>query len=761
MVVTGILVVVAVGLVAAVIVLAGDVASSNTSSSGNSVAATSNSKTWAETSDPLQTANKNLVFAVKHSNKAVLESKFQEVSDPASANYSKYLTQTELDTLTRNKAGTDATVAFLKSHGITPSHVSALGHYVTASATIQKWEEVLAVKFKRYLHHTGKKAWNGAQSMSMPEPLVPHLDAILNLVDKPIYTGNHGSSSRKGNPCNSTQLEVMQGAISHMSSNCQAAINKTSNSGGRLENAELCPCLAEVPTSFFTSNPLSGLQCLATPGSTATVSTTYKSCKRQGYMKASRRGGRQLFGGGGGGGGYGSPPPAPHGGGYGEHGAPPPPAPHGGGYSGPPWSEHPGYVTPDHLNKYYGVTDNYAGSNVHQGIYESAQYVTTEGLKDFQSEFSLPADTFTPACLAQQQGRRLLDDGYGEQQPEGYGGRSHYGGSSCVQGLISGTCPSRHGNSCMEANLDAQYIAAMAQQAQNTVYEWSAFMEMGTWCSEAEDQTSPPDVISMSYGENENAWQQSQVNAFNMEAMKLGAKGISLMIASGDGGAAGRMPAGEKQDCGYHSSFPASSPYVTSVGATMGLNKGPKATEIACQCVKGAFITSQGGFSVLNTPAPSWQTDAISAYFQNVTTQPEPGYGNGGRGTPDVSASGHSFRISVDGQFITVDGTSAATPVFSGIITLINARRKHAGLPTLGFLNPVLYKNPQMFTDVTSGFNGAGEINKYTGGCDRSSCTTGFYASKGWDPLTGLGTPIYSKMLAVLCPGCSAILRPN
>ena len=69
-------------------------------------------------------------------------------------------------------------------------------------------------------------------------------------------------------------------------------------------------------------------------------------------------------------------------------------------------------------------------------------------------------------------------------------------------------------------------------------------------------------------------------------------------------------------------------------------------------------------------------------------------------------------------------GTSASAPLFAGIVTLLNEERLSAGKKTIGFLNPTIYKHPEMFNDITVGANP---------GCG----TKGFPASKGWDPVTG------------------------
>ena len=107
------------------------------------------------------------------------------------------------------------------------------------------------------------------------------------------------------------------------------------------------------------------------------------------------------------------------------------------------------------------------------------------------------------------------------------------------------------------------------------------------------------------------------------------------------------------------------------------------------------------------------------------------------RGVPDVSANGAYYVETINGTFSLVFGTSASSPTFASVIALINEQRKENGKKSIGFLNPMLYANPEVLTDITEGNN--------------PNCgTEGFTAVTGWDPLTGLGTPNYPKMLSVL-----------
>lgn len=126
----------------------------------------------------------------------------------------------------------------------------------------------------------------------------------------------------------------------------------------------------------------------------------------------------------------------------------------------------------------------------------------------------------------------------------------------------------------------------------------------------------------------------------------------------------------------------------------------------------------------------------MELYLSTADSLPESyRYNATGRGFPDVSAQGTSYVVVNNGQTLPgVAGTSASSPTFGGVVAMLNDARLAAGKSPLGFLNPFIYENPSVFNDVTSGNNP---------GCG----TPGFYASAGWDPITGNGTPNYPKML--------------
>lgn len=249
-------------------------------------------------------------------------------------------------------------------------------------------------------------------------------------------------------------------------------------------------------------------------------------------------------------------------------------------------------------------------------------------------------------------------------------------------------------------------------------------------------------VISTSYGYNEAdltaAYEQRQC----MEYMKLGLQGTTFLFSSGDNGVAGNGGVCIGPDGQYiagtsgrfNPAFPSTCPYVTSVGATQ-IKPGASVTapEQACQTV----IYSGGGFSNVFA-MPDYQSAAVKGYFaSNAPTYTAEQFNNSQmvRGYPDISANGANYVVGVNGAFSLVYGTSASSPTVGAIFTLINSARLAVGKSSMGFVNPTLYANPGMLNDIVSGGNQ---------GCG----TPGFESVQGWDPVTGLGTPNFPKMMA-------------
>jgi hypothetical protein len=155
-------------------------------------------------------------------------------------------------------------------------------------------------------------------------------------------------------------------------------------------------------------------------------------------------------------------------------------------------------------------------------------------------------------------------------------------------------------------------------------------------------------------------------------------------------------------------------------------------------------ITSGGGFSI-NYPQPAWQSAAVSGYFTTAAGLGkihEAGYAANGRAYPDISLAGMNYVVVIGGASYAVSGTSASCPAVAGFFSNINAARKAIGKGPVGWINPSLYTKGSSFVkDITSG-----NIKCVA---DGTCCSTGFYATPGWDPATGLGSVDYGKMASV------------
>jgi hypothetical protein len=163
----------------------------------------------------------------------------------------------------------------------------------------------------------------------------------------------------------------------------------------------------------------------------------------------------------------------------------------------------------------------------------------------------------------------------------------------------------------------------------------------------------------------------------------------------------------KKQSIVLWASWPASSPWVTAVGATRFVGQTVGNAEMATD-----QFGSGGGFSsMFDQSNAGYQVDAVAKYLSTVSAEtlpPASSFNPKGRATPDVSALGEGYQVIVAGHPTSVGGTSASSPAFAGLMSLVNEARLAAGKPAMGFLNPFLYKNADAFTDVTLGSNKIG-----------------------------------------------------
>ena len=292
-----------------------------------------------------------------------------------------------------------------------------------------------------------------------------------------------------------------------------------------------------------------------------------------------------------------------------------------------------------------------------------------------------------------------------------------------------------------ESMLDIEYITALGANVKTEFWGFSGnnpynkqqepFMKWLYTVGNTSD-ADVPKLFSTSYGEDETSVPVAWQTRTNNEFIKCAARGISLLFASGDSGAAGDNGcAGPNSDI-FVPQWPSGSPYVTAVGGASGGS--PTSPESVAGLSSGGFSNKWG--------RPAWQKDATAAYLNGGTKLPDKShYNSTGRGFPDIAAQAVNFVIvSVGGIPLPgVSGTSCASPTAAGIFGLLNDIRGSAGKAPLGFLNPFIYQNAAAFNDITKGSNN---------GCGFSS--PGFPAAKGWDAATGLGSPNFPALKAAV-----------
>jgi len=315
----------------------------------------------------------------------------------------------------------------------------------------------------------------------------------------------------------------------------------------------------------------------------------------------------------------------------------------------------------------------------------------------------------------------------------------------------------------VEADLDLEWSGAVARNA-NIIFVKCDASHGGVFTSlqYAIDNNLAP-AISMSYGGCEPTNGQSVATQTRTLIQQANSSGITFMASAGDDGAAacdfgGRPPA----TGGLEVNLPASVPETTALGGSE-FNEGG-----------GTYWGSNGpnfGSALSYIPEEGWNDTSPSGfastgggksiYFSKPAWQSG---GDGLRDVPDVtitaSADHDGYLLCTSGScangiandtFI-VGGTSASSPVFAGIVALLNEYLVKNGVitkPGLSNINPTLYRlassNPSAFHDITTGNN----IVPCTPGTPPTfpvaqQCPAGgqfgYSAGTGYDLVTGLGS---------------------
>jgi subtilase family serine protease len=304
-----------------------------------------------------------------------------------------------------------------------------------------------------------------------------------------------------------------------------------------------------------------------------------------------------------------------------------------------------------------------------------------------------------------------------------------------------------------ETDLDVEYAHAIAPGASILLVE--------TPTAENEGRTGFPaivkaetyvvdhhlgGVISQSFSASERSFASPQhLLSLRSAYQDAAVKGVTVLAASGDSGAADLHYDGATYFLIPVTSWPDSDPLVTGVGAaqlhlngagqnlatpTVWNDRYSEATlEYITSSSQDSPLASGGGTSIIFS-RPPYQDGVASVAGDS-------------RGVPDISMSGacnggadmyQSFSGQPAGWYPTC-GTSEATPEFAGIVALAE---QVAGHP-LGLINPYLYAlslfRAPGIVDIVSGNN---TVRFRQGGTWHT--VTGFAAGRGYDLASGVGT---------------------
>jgi kumamolisin len=272
-----------------------------------------------------------------------------------------------------------------------------------------------------------------------------------------------------------------------------------------------------------------------------------------------------------------------------------------------------------------------------------------------------------------------------------------------------------------EVLLDIEVSGAVAPGAAIAVYfapnTTQGFLDAIT--TAVHDQTTNPNVISISWGGAESTWTSQAMQSYDQAFQDAVALGVMVCTASGDDGSDDDQTDGQA-----HVDFPSSSPNVLSCGGTtLDSSNGTIESEVVWNDGSGNGASGGGVSEVF--PLPAYQDSA------NVPVSVNTGFV--GRGVPDVAGDADpdtGYNVVVDGQSIVVGGTSAVAPLWAALIVLLNQQLGKS----VGFLNNSIYGalSATGFHDIVSGNNGA------------------YSAGPGWDACTGWGSPIGTALLGGL-----------
>lgn len=281
-------------------------------------------------------------------------------------------------------------------------------------------------------------------------------------------------------------------------------------------------------------------------------------------------------------------------------------------------------VTPDCLRTLYG-TINYT---------VSANSKSTLGVNNFLGEYNNRSDTY------------LFLEKY---RPEAASYAYSFPEISIADGPVdNGTNTAISDPSvALEGNLDSEYIIGVGFPLELTTYSTGgsnpSFMPdlqtptnsdepFLTWANYILSQQDIPWIVSTSYGDDEQTVSRSYAEAVCNEFAQLGARGVTLLFASGDYGVGADGTCYSNIDNTTYQflpSFPNDCPWVTNVGGTRSYPE--SAMDVPIRGSDGRYASGAGFSNYFD--APDYQKDTVDAYISGLNGLYDGFYNKSGKST--------------------------------------------------------------------------------------------------------------------------------
>jgi kumamolisin len=249
-----------------------------------------------------------------------------------------------------------------------------------------------------------------------------------------------------------------------------------------------------------------------------------------------------------------------------------------------------------------------------------------------------------------------------------------------------------------ETILDTQWSTSMAPGADVIVYEGPDARNTSLmYVFNEAIARNEAGVLTDSFAHREDSEPKPLRDQYDHSALMAAALGITVLSASGDSGQV---------------DVPCSSPFVTCVGGT------ELVTDNVGNVISETAWSSSGSGENKSFALPYWQQGipAAKRAVVEVALNADPSSG---------------MWVRRFGEWQVYGGTSFSSPIFAGVVAVMNSYLESMGQPRMGFMNPQLYLNAGVrasFRDVVLGG------------------TPMYDAGVGWDYPTGWGAPRAKKL---------------